>query len=77
LLASGPYPARNPDQNIGDLKAQVAACVKGAEELKAMVASFGRDVVLAYMRHVQDNAEEAVRRSIAKLNSGAVHLCDG
>jgi 5-oxoprolinase (ATP-hydrolysing) len=71
LLASGPYPARNPDQNIGDLKAQVAACVKGAEELKAMVARFGRDVVLAYMRHVQDNAEEAVRRSIARLKSGA------
>ncbi len=71
LLGSGPYPARNPDQNIGDLKAQVAACVKGAEELKAMVGRFGRDVVLAYMRHVQDNAEEAVRRSIAKLKSGA------
>ncbi len=71
LLNSGPYPARNPDQNIGDLKAQVAACVKGAEELKAMVGRFGREVVLAHMRHVQDNAEEAVRRSIAKLKSGA------
>jgi len=70
LLLSGPYPARNPDQNIGDLKAQVAACVKGAAELHAMVRQFGRDVVLAYMRHVQDNAEEAVRRSIAKLKSG-------
>jgi 5-oxoprolinase (ATP-hydrolysing) len=70
LLGSGPYPARNRDQNIGDLKAQVAACVKGAEELKSMVGRFGRDVVLAYMRHVQDNAEEAVRRSIAKLRSG-------
>jgi len=71
LLASGPYPARNPDQNIGDLKAQVAACVKGAEELHGMVRQFGRDTVFAFMRHVQDNAEEAVRRSIAKLRSGS------
>ncbi|HEX4505362.1 MAG TPA: hydantoinase B/oxoprolinase family protein [Alphaproteobacteria bacterium] len=70
LLLSGPYPARNPDQNIGDLKAQVAACVKGATELHAMVRQFGRDVVLAYMRHVQDNAEEAVRRVIGRLKSG-------
>ena len=70
LLLSGPYPARNPDQNIGDLKAQLAACVKGAAELHAMVRQFGRDVVLAYMRHVQDNAEEAVRRVIGRLKSG-------
>jgi 5-oxoprolinase (ATP-hydrolysing) len=70
LLSSGPYPARNPAQNIGDLKAQLAACVKGAAALHAMVQQFGRDVVLAYMRHVQDNAEEAVRRSIARLKSG-------
>ena len=70
LLKSGPYPVRNPDQNIGDLKAQLAACVKGAAELHAMVRQFGRDVVLAYMGHVQDNAEEAVRRSIARLKSG-------
>jgi 5-oxoprolinase (ATP-hydrolysing) len=70
LLLSGPYPVRNPDQNIGDLKAQIAACVKGAAELHAMVRQYGRDVVLAYMGHVQDNAEEAVRRSIAKLKSG-------
>jgi 5-oxoprolinase (ATP-hydrolysing) len=70
LLKSGPYPVRNPDQNIGDLEAQLAACVKGAAELHAIVRQFGRDVVLAYMRHVQDNAEEAVRRSIAKLKSG-------
>jgi len=71
LLGSGPYPARNIDQNIGDLKAQIAACIKGADELHAMVRQFGRDTVLAYMRHVQDNAEEAVRRTIAKLRSGA------
>jgi 5-oxoprolinase (ATP-hydrolysing) len=71
LLLDGPYPARDPEQNIGDLKAQVAACVKGAAELRAMVRQFGRGVVLAYMGHVQDNAEEAVRRSIAKLRSGS------
>jgi 5-oxoprolinase (ATP-hydrolysing) len=70
LLGSGPYPARNPDQNIGDLKAQVAACMKGATELHAMVRQFGQAVVLAYMGHVQDNAEEAVRRALVKLRSG-------
>ena len=71
LLGGGPWPARNPDQNIGDLQAQLAACVKGADELRAMVGRFGQDVVLAYVGHVQDNAEEAIRRSIATLRSGA------
>lgn len=71
LLASGPYPARNPDQNVGDLKAQLAACVKGAEALHELVRQFGPDTVLAYMQHVQANAEEAVRRSIARLKSGS------
>ncbi|MDZ5650626.1 hydantoinase B/oxoprolinase family protein [Nitrospirillum sp. BR 11828] len=70
LLAGGRYPARNPDQNIGDLRAQVAACAKGAEEMAAMVAQFGRDVVEAYMAHMQDNAEEAVRRVIGVLKDG-------
>ncbi|MEE3624794.1 hydantoinase B/oxoprolinase family protein [Nitrospirillum sp. BR 11752] len=70
LLASGRYPARNPDQNIGDLRAQVAACAKGAEEMAAMVAQFGREVVEAYMAHMQDNAEEAVRRVIGVLKDG-------
>jgi 5-oxoprolinase (ATP-hydrolysing) len=70
LLASGPYPARNPDQNIGDLKAQVAACVKGAGELHRVVGQYGRDVVAAYMAHVQDNAEEEVRRVLARLKGG-------
>jgi 5-oxoprolinase (ATP-hydrolysing) len=70
-LASGPYPARNPEQNIADLKAQVAACVKGAEELKKLCAEQGRDVVTAYMGHVQDNAEEQVRRVIGALDDGA------
>ncbi|MGR4863445.1 hydantoinase B/oxoprolinase family protein [Caulobacter sp. LARHSG274] len=71
LLASGKWPARNPDQNIGDLKAQVAACARGAESLTSLVAEFGQDVVEAYMAHVQDNAEEAVRRVLATLSDGA------
>jgi 5-oxoprolinase (ATP-hydrolysing) len=70
LLASGPWPARSPDQNLGDLKAQVAACAKGAEGLRALVASYGRGVVEAYMAHVQDNAEAAVRRVLAGLDGG-------
>jgi 5-oxoprolinase (ATP-hydrolysing) len=71
LLASGRWPARNPDQNIGDLKAQIAACARGAESLTSLVAEFGQEVVEAYMAHVQDNAEEAVRRVLATLNDGA------
>jgi 5-oxoprolinase (ATP-hydrolysing) len=67
LLSSGPYPCRNIDQNIADLQAQVAANQKGAEELLKMVEHFGLDVVAAYMQHVQDNAEEAVRRVITAL----------
>jgi 5-oxoprolinase (ATP-hydrolysing) len=71
LLASGRYPARNPKQNIADLKAQVAACVKGTTELRALIASYGRETVHAYMHHVQDNATECVRRVIDRLNDGA------
>jgi 5-oxoprolinase (ATP-hydrolysing) len=71
LLAGARYPARNPDQNLGDLRAQVAANQKGVEELGKMVAHFGLDVVQAYMGHVQDNAEEAVRRVITALKDGA------
>jgi 5-oxoprolinase (ATP-hydrolysing) len=71
LLGSGKWPARSPDQNIGDLKAQVAACARGAQALTAMVAEFGQAVVEAYMAHVQDNAEEAVRRVLATTRSGA------
>ncbi len=70
LLASARYPARNPDQNIADLRAQVAANEKGVQELKRMVAHFGLDVVNAYMHHVQDNAEECVRRVITVLKDG-------
>jgi 5-oxoprolinase (ATP-hydrolysing) len=71
LLTGGKYPARNPEQNIGDLKAQIAACEKGIYELHRMVRQFGRGVVEAYMRHVQDNAEESVRRVIDRLADGA------
>jgi len=70
VLASGTYPARNPDQNIADLAAQVAANAKGVEELRRMSRDFGRDVVAAYMGHVQDNAEEQVRRVIDRLRDG-------
>ncbi len=70
LLAGARYPARNPDQNIADLRAQVAANEKGVQELKRMVAHFGLDVVKAYMGHVQDNAEECVRGVIGVLKDG-------
>ncbi|PZU51149.1 MAG: 5-oxoprolinase [Sphingomonas sp.] len=71
LFASGLHPARNVEQNLADLKAQVAACARGADELTRMVGEFGREVVSAYMGHVQDNAEEAVRRAIAALKPGS------
>jgi 5-oxoprolinase (ATP-hydrolysing) len=69
LLTEAPYPARNPEQNIADLKAQVAANEKGAAELHNMVRHYGLGVVRAYMGHVQDNAAEAVSRVIASLKS--------
>ena len=71
LLLSGKYPTRNTHQNIADLKAQIAACEKGVQELRRMVAHFGLDVVQAYMDHVQDNAEESVRRVLDVLEDGA------
>jgi len=70
ILASGRYPSRNIEQNLADLRAQVAACAKGGEELAKMVAHFGLPVVRAYMQHVQDNAEEAVRRVLDVLTDG-------
>ncbi|MEO8304674.1 MAG: hydantoinase B/oxoprolinase family protein [Betaproteobacteria bacterium] len=70
ILSSGRYPSRNVDQNLADLRAQVAACAKGADELVKMVAHFGLPVVRAYMQHVQDNAEEAVRRVLDVLKDG-------
>jgi 5-oxoprolinase (ATP-hydrolysing) len=73
-LASGPYPARNPQQTIADLRAQIAANEKGVQELRAMVTQFGRPTVAAYMKHVQDNAEESVRRVITALKNGEFTL---
>ncbi|NGZ84882.1 hydantoinase B/oxoprolinase family protein [Duganella aceris] len=74
MLGGARYPARNPDQNLADLRAQVAANQKGVDELRKMVAHFGLDVVQAYMGHVQDNAEEAVRRVISALKDGSYTL---
>ena len=71
LLTGGKYTSRNPDQNIADLRAQIAACEKGAQELRRMIAEFGLDVVEAYMGHVQDNAEENVRRVIGRLKDAS------
>jgi 5-oxoprolinase (ATP-hydrolysing) len=68
------YPSRNPEQNMADLKAQIAANEKGVQELRKMVEQFGLDVVQAYMGHVQDNAEESVRRVITRLKDGAFTL---
>jgi 5-oxoprolinase (ATP-hydrolysing) len=74
LLRSGEHPSRNPEQNMADLKAQIAANEKGVQELRRMVEQFGLDVVQAYMRHVQDNAEESVRRVITRLKDGRFTL---
>ncbi len=70
LLTAGAYPVRNVTQNVADLRAQVAACQKGIVELSAMTEHYGINVVQAYMQHVQDNAEAAVRKAIGVLNDG-------
>ena len=79
LLSSGQYPSRNPSQNMADLRAQLAANEKGVQELRKMVDEFGLEVVQAYMRHVQDNAEESVRRVITRLKDSefTLHLDNG
>jgi 5-oxoprolinase (ATP-hydrolysing) len=74
LLCSGRFPVRNPEQNLADLRAQIAANEKGLRELEKAIAEFGLDVVRAYMGHVQSNAEESVRRVITKLSDGAFTL---
>ncbi|WP_330237978.1 hydantoinase B/oxoprolinase family protein [Streptomyces sp. NBC_00525] len=70
LLTTAPYPSRDPDTNLADLRAQIAANEKGIAELRAMTDQFGAEAVDAYMGHVQDNAEESVRRIIAGLDDG-------
>ena len=79
LLTAGRWPARNPRQNVADLRAQIAANEKGVQELLKMVDHFGLDVVRAYMGHVQDNAEESVRRVLDVLSDGefAYEMDDG
>ena len=71
LLTGAKYPARNPIQNVNDLKAQIAANEKGVSELRKMVAQFTMPVVMAYMKHVQDNAAESVRRVIDRLHDSS------
>ena len=71
LLSGAKYPARSPDVNVADIKAQVAANEKGVQELQRVVAQYGWPVVSAYMRHVMDNAEESVRRVIDRIGNGA------
>lgn len=71
LLGSGEWPARNVDRNISDLKAQLAACVRGAEVLATTARDYGPEVIAAYMRHVLANAEESVRRLLDRLDDGA------
>ncbi|MFZ9740054.1 MAG: hydantoinase B/oxoprolinase family protein [Prochlorotrichaceae cyanobacterium] len=69
-LRESPYPARNPDQNLADFKAQIAANARGIQALTQMVEEYGITVVQAYMKHVQNNAEQAVREAIGSLQSG-------
>jgi len=71
ILTQTALPARNPTQNIADLKAQIAACLKGAHELQRLCLEKGRAAVMAYMGFVQDNAEEQVRQAISSLSNGA------
>ncbi|HYN46995.1 MAG TPA: hydantoinase B/oxoprolinase family protein [Allosphingosinicella sp.] len=71
LLGAGEWPARNPDRNIADLKAQIAACARGAGELRRVAGDYGRAAIDAYMGHVMAYAEEAVRRLIGRLKDGA------
>jgi 5-oxoprolinase (ATP-hydrolysing) len=70
VLESGDYLARNPAQNIADLKAQAAACARGIAELQRAGGLYGANTIASYMHYVQDNAEEAVRRVIGALADG-------
>jgi 5-oxoprolinase (ATP-hydrolysing) len=74
VLTHGPWPARNPEQNLADLRAQAAACAKGAEGLRHACATHGAKVVASYMRHVQDNAEESVRCVVDRLSDGRFEM---
>ncbi|BAZ67182.1 MAG: hydantoinase B/oxoprolinase family protein [Pelatocladus maniniholoensis HA4357-MV3] len=71
ILLNHPYPARNPNQNIADFKAQIAANERGVQELRKMVSQYGLETVQAYMKFVQDNAEESVKKAIDVLKDGS------
>ena len=73
-LAQPPFPARRPDQNLADLKAQIAACQAGAASVAAMIAAQGGETVARYMGFVQDNAEASVRRAIGRLRDGSARV---
>jgi 5-oxoprolinase (ATP-hydrolysing) len=73
-LTAGPWPARNPGQNLADLKAQIAACEAGAGAVRGMIASYGGAQVARYMGFVQDNAEASVRRAIGRLRNGVARV---
>jgi 5-oxoprolinase (ATP-hydrolysing) len=73
-LQSGPWPARRPDQNIADLKAQIAACRAGADAVAEMIRAHGGETVARYMGFVQDNAEASVRRAIGRLKDGEARV---
>lgn len=70
-LTHGPYPVRNPTQNLADLQAQIAANEKGVQELTQLLKTYGLPTVQAYMGHIQDQGEQAVRRAIAQLKNGS------
>ena len=74
LLSSGPWPARDPDRCLGDLKAQAAACARGAAALTSLCAAEGAATVAAFMAHAQDNAEAAVRAAIDRLHDGQMQV---
>ena len=73
-LTAGPWPARNPDQNLADLKAQIAACQAGAAAVSEMIRAHGADAVARYMTFVQENAAAAVRRAVGRLSDGAARV---
>ncbi|HLZ75721.1 hydantoinase B/oxoprolinase family protein [Phenylobacterium sp.] len=73
-LASGQWPARNPDTNVADLKAQIAACQAGAAAVSEMIRTYGADAVARYMTFVQQNAAAAVRRAVGKLTDGQARI---
>lgn len=76
LLTSGPYPSRAPDDNLSDLRAQIAAGETGRQELQALIQSFGRDIVMAYMRHMRTSADVKTRQALAKLPRGKFSFSD-